>query len=162
MRKNKDWKYYFKFYAMIVVVYFIYVSILAIRDGGYNEYALATVLYLPPLFVVFVVIFDRLLDPVFRKMGRKKLKQSNDYELFLTQMTTAVNETLDLSIEATRRLRENDRFQKSLQQAYRIQTEGETVEMNFILLSKKFKNGTEEQKALEIVMDEVRKTLENQ
>lgn len=162
MRTKKDWKYYLKFYIMIVVVYFIYVSILAIREGGYEPYALLTIVYLPPLFVGFVVVFDRLLDPLFRRLKGRNQKTNDDYDVFLQQITILVQDELELSLEDFRRLRENDRFQKALKQAHHILQEGESNDINYTLLDKKFKKNSKEYLALQVVTKEVQKNRENQ
>lgn len=162
MRARKDFKYYFRFYLMVVLVYAIYVSILAIRDGGYETYMLLSVLYLPPLFVGFLFIIDRLLDPVFGLFRGNKQKNEDKYQVFITQATQSVQQTLSLSLEDIHALRRNDRFQKGLDQAFRIQTEGETDSLNFIVLEKKFKKGTKEYDAFQEVIKTVKKNLENQ
>lgn len=162
MRTGKDWKYYIKFYIMVTVVYFLYVSIIALRQGGYQPYSISTVLFLPPIFVGFVALFDRAFDPFFRKLAGKKKINITDYNIWIHDMDKLIHEHSNFTIEEYRRLRESKRFQKSLTQAHRILTEGESEELSLTYLRKKFKTDTNESKALEIVLQEVEKTLENQ
>lgn len=162
MNRNKGWKYYLRFYVMVTVVYFIYVSIIAWRQGAYQPYSISTVLFLPPIFVGFVAFFDRLMDPLFRKMSGKKNIKKTDYKTWVYDMDKRIHENCDFTIEEYRRLRESSRFQKSLKQAHRILTEGETNELSLAYLRKKFKSSTNEATALEVVLEEVEKTLENQ
>ena len=65
------------------------------------------------------------------------------------------------NIEDFRRLREDERFQKGLQQAFRIKNEGETESLNFTILEKKFKKNTREYEAMNVVIEEVKKMMVN-
>lgn len=162
MRTGKGWKYYFKFYIMVTVVYFLYVSIIALRQGGYQPYSISTVIFLPPIFVGFIALFDRALDPFFRKLAGKKKIKVTDYNVWVHDMDKKIHEHCDFTIEEYRRLRESKRFQKSLNQAHRILKEGENEELTLSYLKKKFKPNTNEGEAFEVVLNEVEKTLENQ
>ena len=158
MRNRRTVKHYLLMYLIIVVVYFVYMSILAIRDGEYNPAMLFSLIYLPILFVGFMYVFDTIFDTIF---GRKKKQKEKADKDFFKVLTEAINRELDLSIEDFRRLRENERFQKALQQAHKIKDEGETDDMNFTLLTKKFKRNTREYQAMAIVIDEVKKMMSN-
>lgn len=161
MRNKRGIKHYLKFYLLILVVYFIYVSILAITNKGYDPFLLFSVIYLPVLFIFFVFLFDTLLDPIFNRLGKRKPNDANLYKEFFQVVTYQVNEQCDFSIEDFRRLRENERFQKGLQQAFRIKNDGETDELNFALLEKKFKKNTREYEAMNVVIEEVKKMMVN-
>jgi len=161
MKNKRGFKHYLKFYALIVVVYFIYVSILAITNGGYDAVLLLSIVYLPVLFIFFVYMFDSLLDPLFNRIKKPKSSEANLYKEFFQVITYQINEQSDFSIEDFRRLRENEKFQKGLQQAFKIKSNGETEELNFVLLSKKFKKGTREYEAMNIVIEEVKKMMVN-
>ena len=91
------------------------------------------------MFIFFVFMFDTLLDPLFNRFKKPKTNEASLYKEFFQKMTYEVNEQCDFTIEDFRRLRENEKFQKGLQQAFKIKNNGETNELNFVLLEKKFK-----------------------
>jgi len=161
MKNKRGFKHYLKFYALIVIVYFIYVSILAITNGGYDPVLLLSIGYLPIMFIFFVFMFDTLLDPLFNRFKKPKTNEASLYKEFFQKMTYEVNEQCDFTIEDFRRLRENEKFQKGLQQAFKIKNNGETNELNFVLLEKKFKKNTREYQAMIVVINEVKKMMAN-
>lgn len=158
MKQKKGFKYYLTFYGIITGVYFIYISILAIQNGGYDATLLFSVVYLPILFIAFIVLFDGIFDKLF---NRKKPNQNDDFTNYNKIITAHVNEQCNLTIEDFRHLREDMRFQKGLFQAYTIKNNGETKEMNFIVLEKKFKKKTKEYEAMSVVINETKKMMEN-
>ena len=60
-------------------------------------------------------------------------------------------------IEDFRKLRESSKFQKALNHAFKISSEGEYKGVTFEFLEKKFKKGTLEYKAIIIVIEEAKK-----
>jgi len=81
--------------------------------------------------------------------------------IYLKQVGDAITNQCEFSIEEFRRLRESSSFQKSLEQAFRILANGETEEISFQFLEKKFKKNTNEYIALNVVVNEVKKMMEN-
>lgn len=161
MKNKRGFKHYLRFYILIVVVYFIYVSILAISNKGYDTFLLLSILYLPIMFIFFVFLFDTLLDPIFNRFKKSKSSEADSYKVFFQKITYQVNEQCDFTIEDFRRLRESEKFQKALQQAFRVKNVGETDELNFTLLEKKFKKNTREYEAMIVVISEVKKMMVN-
>ena len=163
MKNKKGFKHYLQFYVLIVIVYFLYISILAMQNDGYDSTMLFSLIYLPPAFVGFIYLFDSIMEPFFNKMKQpKKNSEASLYKQFFQVITNQVNTQCDFSIEDFRRLRESDKFQKALQQAYKIKTEGETPDLNFVLLDKKFKKETREYEAMQVVIEEVKKMMTNE
>ena len=158
MRNKRGLKHYIRFWIMSSAIYLIYVVISGLVGEGIDPVLLFSVLYLPLLFTFFLFLFDTVFDKL---LPSKKQKQDDAYRKFLKETTKSVNESLSLSIEDFRRLRENDKFQKALYQAYQIHLNGETDDMNFVFLGKKFKKGTNEFNALEIVINRVKEMNEN-
>lgn len=156
MKNRRGFKYYVRFYVIILVVYFAYVSYVAFQGDGYDKNLLFSVMYLPLGFTFFLYLFDTLFDRIFPS----REKQTDDeFTEFLKVTTAKVNEELDFTIEDFRRLRDNEKFQKSLWQLYQIKLFGETDEINFTMIRKKFKKDTREKKAVEVVISEVQKMM---
>lgn len=162
MKRKKGLKYYAKFYAFVVVAYAIYIIIIGVRNGEFNADMLASMVYLPIMFVGLIWLFDSLLEPFFNRIGKGKTTiVQQQYRDFFTKLTNVVNTQCDFSIEDFRRLRENEKFQKALQQSFKVLTEGETPDMNFTLLDKKFKKDSREYEAMQVVIEEVKKMMTN-
>ena len=157
MKNSRGFKYYIKFYLVITGAYIIYVLYNTyLAEWKFNAYLLLSVVYLPILFVGFIYIFDTVLDKILPK---SKVKKKDAFLSFANEATKSVDEQLSLSIEDFRRLRDNHRFQKALYQTYKISENGETEEINFTFIRKKFKRDTIEYKALNIVINEVEKKM---
>ncbi|QMS84971.1 hypothetical protein [Candidatus Xianfuyuplasma coldseepsis] len=162
MKRKKGLKYYAKFYVFVLVAYVIYIVIIGARNGEFDATMLGSMVYLPIMFVGLVWLFDSLLEPFFKRIGRgKQTGVQEQYREFFTTLTNEVNTQCEFSIEDFRRLRENERFQKALQQSYKVMTEGETPDMNFTLLDKKFKKDSREYEAMQVVIKEVKKMMTN-
>lgn len=156
MRPEKNFKYYFRLYLISLVVYLGYVAFLAYQNDGFDMTLLFGATYIPVLFILFMFVFDKIFDRIFPS---KEKKTDDQYKVFLDKITKLIDEKLDFSIEDFRRLRTDARFQKALHHAYLIIEQGETDDINVKFLEKKFKNGTNEAKAMEIIIDEVKKMM---
>lgn len=156
MRPEKNLKYYFRLYILAVVVYLGYVSFLAYQNGGYDVALLFGATYIPLLFIAFMFVFDKLFDKLFP--SREK-KQNTAYQSFVKTVTNAIDTELDFSIEDFRRLRQDAKFQKALYHAYLITEQGETDEFNIVFLEKKFKKDSNEARAMEIIIREIKKMM---
>ncbi len=141
-----------------MVLYFAYVSYLAYQEGSYDPTLLFSVFYLPLLFTSFLFVFDLIFDKIWPS---REQKTDDEFNSFLKQVTFEVNEELNLGIEDFRRLRESEKFQKALYQAYQIKLIGETENINFKFLERKFKKNTNEYNALSVVIKEVKKMMVN-
>ena len=158
MNSKKGLKYYAIIFFFSVFALVVYVGYLAIKEGSI-DYELAYSLVLVPfMFTLFLFAFDKIFDRIFPS---KTKKENSHYNVYLKQIGEVINDKCDFSIESYRRLRGNYSFQKSVEQAYRILTDGETEELNFIFLEKKFKKNTNEYIALSVVIEEVKKMLNN-
>jgi len=158
MKKTRGFKHYLKFWLIATGLYGSYIVYLAYQDGAFNQPALLSVGLLPLLFTFLLFVFDQIFDRIWPTKEKKTDDEFND---FLIKTTSKVNEKLQLSIEDFRRLRENVRFQKSLYQAYQVYLIGETEEINYTFLNKKFKKDSKEYNALMIVIEEVKEMTGN-
>ncbi len=157
MKNKKGFKYYLKFWALATLIYSVYIVIISVREGFVVDLVLP-VFYLPLVFTFLLFVFDTIFDKIW---PQKEKKEDDEFKTFIKTATFEVNEQLELSIEDFRRLRENEKFQKTLYQAYQIFLIGETDEINFTFLNKKFKKDTMEFKAMEVVVNEVKKMMGN-
>lgn len=155
MKTKRTFKYYLTFYGVATLFYAFYMVIQTRNTGGIQFLHVLMVLLVPLMFIIFLFLFDTLTDKLIPK--NKKQTIDDEYKLFLTKVTTAVNEELKLGIEDFRRLRENDKFQKALYHCYLISKDGETQDINFAFIQKKFKKDTNELKAIKIVIEQVKK-----
>ncbi|MCF7924921.1 MAG: hypothetical protein K9L26_00095 [Candidatus Izimaplasma sp.] len=156
MRTTRDFKYYVKMYLVALIVYLGYVSYLAYQDGGFDVTLLLGAAYIPLMFILFMYVFDRIFDKIFPP---KEKKQADAYKTFVKNITQIVDNELSFSLEEFKRLRENEKFQKALFHAYQITEHGETEQINFVFLEKKFRKDTNEAKAMEIIIREVKKMM---
>lgn len=156
MKNRRGYKHYLKFWGIASALYAIYVIYNGITTEFYPS-IIISILYLPLIFTVFLYLFDMLFDKVW---PNKKEVAEDKYEAFIKKVTVVIHDKLQLSIEDYRRMGENDRFQKALRQTYSILQEGESEDMNYAFLEKKFKKDSKEYKALKIVIEEVKKMSE--
>lgn len=157
MKNKKGFKYYLKFWGLATVVYSVYIAVVSFRDG-FEIVTFLPVFYLPVVFTLLLFLFDTVFDRIWPQKGKK---EDDEFKIFIQKTTFEVNEQLELSIEDFRRLRESEKFQKTLYQAYQIYLIGETEEINFTFLEKKLKKDTIEYRAMEVVVNEVKKMMEN-
>ncbi|MFP4286252.1 MAG: hypothetical protein ACLFRI_01025 [Candidatus Izemoplasmataceae bacterium] len=152
-RKNKDSLAY---YALIFLGISIGLLIFGFlfpsrRDGlSYNEWIAAFWFY--PFLVVFVIFFYR---KVTKKMF-KRLDKQNEERQFVLHMSKVVKDELGYEIEDFRRLRENEKFQKALLDAYTIYQDGETQLINYDTLSRKFDPKSKEFDAVTLIIRELK------
>ena len=161
MRQTKNVKYYLTIFFIATGAIFLYATIDAFANNGYSSDMLLSLAFAPISFTGFLFLFDKVIDLVFPKKLKKKREDKNEYQAFLNTINKEVETQVDFSVEDFRRLRESDRFQKALGQAYRVYKEGETAELSYDFLRKKFKKDTKEFIALNIVIDKVKKLKEN-
>jgi len=158
MKKTRGFKHYLRFWLIATGLYALYVIYLSFDAAAFDPSVLFSIGILPLAFTFLLFVFDQIFDKIWPSKEKKKDDEFSD---FLKKTTYKVNEKLKLSIEDFRRLRENDKFQKSLYQAYQIYLIGETEEINYTLLNKKFKKDTNEYNALMIVIEEVKEMTVN-
>jgi hypothetical protein len=140
---------------------FIYATIDAISTGSYDSELLITMTFAPATFSGFMFVFDKIFDMIFPNKLKTKRKDSDKYGNFLDIVNKAVENDTSFSIEDYRRLRDSDKFQKALRQAFKIYEEGESQDITFSYLEKKFKKSSREYAAMNIVLNQVKKLKEN-
>ena len=158
MKKTRGFKHYLRFWVIATGLYASYVIYLAYQEGSFNPAVLFSIAVLPLAFTFLLFVFDQIFDKIW---PTKEKKTDDEFDEFLKLTTSKVNEGLQLGIEDFRRLRENVRFQKSLYQVYQIHLIGETDEINYTFLNKKFKKDSNEYNALMIVIKEVKEMAGN-
>ena len=113
-------------------------------------------LVFPLLFTTFFFVFDKIFEKLFPK--QKKLQgEKDDINNFVNKMNAAMDKDGGFSITDYRTLQESERFQKTLKQLYSIKKDGETEDLTMDYLSKKFKKSTVEYKAIQIIIEELKK-----
>ena len=158
MNSKKGFRYYMIIFFFSVIALIAYVIYLSVREGSIDYDLIYSYLLVPPIFTAFLFLFDRAFDFLFPSKTKKEDTEFNNY---LKHIGEAIKNNCDFSIEGYRRLRANSGFQKSLEQAFRVLTNGETEEISFLFLEKKFKKSSDEYIALKVVIDEVKKMMEN-
>lgn len=161
MGQTKGFRYYLTIFIIATAALLIYATIDAISNHGFDKSLLLTFTLAPVTFTGFLYIFDRIIDFIFPKKMKAKKEDKQEYQNFLKNINRAVEENSELSIEDFHQLRISEKFQKALGQAYRIFKQGETVDLTLGYLSRKFKKNTREYIAINIVVNEVKKLMEN-
>ena len=153
MKTTKDWKYYLRIFLISTVGLLVYVIYMSIKNGEF-EFSLYGELFYVPLFFAF---FTYLIDKVMKIATKGIRKKGNLFDDFTLKTSLAMKDTDLFDIEDYRKLRENLKFQKALNHAFQIVEEGETEDITYEYLTKKFKKDTMEYNALMIVIKESKK-----
>lgn len=153
MRKNKGLKYYLRIFVISTLGLLVYIAVASYINGEIELGLYTNLFYVPLLFAIFTFIIDFLMKIITKGFGKKDTL----YNEFTLKTSLALKETGILDIEDYRILRENIKFQKALYHAFQIVQEGETEDINYEFLSKKFKKSSIEYKALEVVIKESKK-----
>jgi len=159
MREEKTLRYYLFVYLLSLGGLFVYLSFMAWRNDGYDELLFTSLLWIPIFVTLFVFVIDKvsgLFRPNKDKNKRKK------FEIYLDTMAKELEEEHDFLVEDFRKLKESDRFQKGLKQAYQILENGETDSLNFAYIIKKYPKQSLEYKAMMTVIDRTKKYMKKQ
>ena len=155
MNRNRQNKESVLYYVLIFVAISAGVAIFGLFPGrrGGLEYGEWISIYWPyPVLVVVILFFyKRLTSKMF-----KKLNKQNEEQNFVLHMSKFVKEELKFEVEDFRRLRESEKFQKALFDAYTIYQDGESNEINYDKLIQKFEPSTKEYQAVQIIIRETK------
>lgn len=157
MRKKKDLKYYALIFVFSSIAFLIYMVFLRIINGKFDFELIKSLSYVPVMFTAILFVFDFIFDKLFTK---KRSKGNVKFDAYLRKVSNSIQTECNFSIEDYTRLRSNQRFQKGLAQAFRIYDNGESNELNFDFLEKKFKKSSNEYVAFQVVIKEVKKMME--
>ena len=162
MKKAKGFKYYAFIFSISTIGLFLYLSVMAIQNGGYDVSLLYMVAVVPISFTGFLFVFDKLFDLLLpSKYKLNKPDNVKEYDKFLKNINVVVDNTGEFSIEGFRRLRQSEKFQKALKQSFTILKKGESEAINFSFILKKFKKDTKEYIAINAVVEEVMQLQKN-
>jgi len=156
MGQKKNFKYYLLIFGIAMLAILIYTVINWVSTGTFQIGMLWSALVFPLLFTTFFFVFDKIFEKLFPK--QKKLQgEKDDINNFVNKMNAAMDKDGGFSITDYRTLQESERFQKTLKQLYSIKKDGETEDLTMDYLSKKFKKSTVEYKAIQIIIEELKK-----
>lgn len=158
MKNKKGLKYYATIFAFSTFALVLYVIYLRFKDGEFDMEIILPLLYVPLVFTGFLFTFDRLFEKIF---PNQKKKENTKYSYYIKTVGTAIEVQCDFGIEDYKKLRSNQKFQKGIEQAFRVYDKGETNDMDFEFLERKFKKSTNEYTAFQVVINEVKKMMEN-
>lgn len=159
MNKTKGLKYYAFIFGVAVVAIGIYILVLFIQGDYEGEpSSLLTMFLIPIVFVGFLFIFDKIFNLLLPAKFKNYENQKTEYQVFLDQVNDIVGSNMEISLEDSRKLRDNQRFQKSLSQVFTILKHGENKELTWEYLQKKFKKDSLEFEALNLVIISVKKS----
>jgi hypothetical protein len=166
MRSKKGFKYYGFVFIFATLALGVYVLYLTIKEGSFDIDMAFSLITVPIIFTILLFVFDKVFDFIFAKIFKSKGKGKNnendtEYKTYLTTVGKAIDGNCEFSIEDYRRLRANQGFQKSLEQVYRVYKDGESEEISFGYLEKKYKKNSNEFIALSVVISEVKQMIEN-
>ena len=158
MKTKKGLKYYALILLFSSVALIIYLVYLRLKDGEFDMELFQSLSYVPLMFTALLFVFDSIFDKIFTKKGNKTHMK---FDMYLKNASKAIQNECDFSIEEYTKLRSDQKFQKGLGQAFRVYDNGENNDLNFEFLERKFKKGTNEYEAFQIVIKEVKKLMEN-
>jgi uncharacterized membrane protein YhiD involved in acid resistance len=156
MGQKKNFKYYLMIFGIAVLAILIYVVINWISSGILDTAMFWSALFLPLLFTLFLFVFDKIFDKLFPKK-RSSQGEKDGFNKFVNILNASLDKNGEFSIQDYRTLQDSERFQKTLKQLYTIKTNGETEDLTIDYLSKKFKKTTVEYKAVQIIVEELKK-----
>ena len=106
------------------------------------------------VFPMLVVLVFLLMDLGRGKTGKKTKEDINreSFEKFIDEIGKTLNQTHLFNVEDFRHFRENDKFQECLKKIYEIYLHGETEELTYYSIIRKFQKGTKERNALEFLV----------
>jgi len=157
MKKKKDIKYYASIFVFSSIAFVFYMLFLRIRNGEFDLDLVKSLAYVPVMFTLLLYLFDLVFDKIFTK---KSAKGNVKFDSYMRRASNAIQKECDFGIEDYTKLRNGQRFQKGLWQAFRVYDNGETDDLNFEFLNRKFKKGTNEYIAFQEVIKEVKKMME--
>ncbi len=158
MKSKKGLKYYALILGFSLIAVVFYLAYLGFKDGGIDLALILDYLSIPFMFTGLLFVFDKIFDKVFPGKGAKA---GTKFDTYLKSASVAIQNECNFSIEEYTKLRTDQKFQKGLGQAFRVYDVGETEDVNFEFLERKFKKGTNEYIAFQIVIKEVKKLMEN-
>lgn len=158
MREEKTLRYYLFVYLLSLGGLFVYLTYQAWRNDGYDETLIYSLLWIPIFVTLFVFFIDKITD-LFR--GKKSQTEDQKLKEYIDSMAKAIDEELDLLVEDYRKLKESHRFQKGLHQAYHIVQNGETEELSFEYIIKKYPKHSLEYKAMMTVIEKTKEYMKN-
>jgi len=158
MNTKKGLRYYAFIFILSVIALAVYFIYLYIKNGEFDSELALSLFSVPFMFTVFLFLFDKVLEFIIPNKARNK---ESMYTIYLDKISKAIQAECSFTIEEYSRLRKNQKFQKLLQQAYRIFEKGETETINFQFLERKFQKNTNEYTASLIVIREVKQMMGN-
>jgi len=158
MKSKKGIKYYALILIFSTIALVIYLVYLRIKDGVFDSEVFQSLAIVPILFTSLLFLFDRIFDRIFpKKQGKVNVK----FDTFLKTATVAIQNECSFSIEEYTTLRTDQKFQKGLGQAFRVYDKGENENLNIEFLERKFKKGSNDYDAFQVVIKVVKKMMEN-
>ncbi len=145
-RARKPWKYYILMYVLIMIFTVGYTIFMLLR-GNLETQDIWYMLFVPPLFVGFLFLFDQLKDWLF-----KKKKPLDGKVVFLEEVSIRMRSSKEFSVEDFRLLQLSSRFQDTLEQAYHKIEINELNEEYLQRLEKRFEKRSLEAKAVQYVI----------
>lgn len=159
MNKKKGLKYYTLVFLAALAGLMIYTLIQTLN--GSVPFQLETIVFIiviPIAFTGFLFVFDRVFELILpKRLKHQQTGAPTEFQLFLNEVNMIIKDKIELGLEDTRKLRENDKFQKTLSQIFTIKKHGETEQLTYDYLQKKFKKDTNEYQVVNLVIDAVKK-----
>jgi hypothetical protein len=154
MNRKKPLRFYiiiFAFSSIIVAGYSLY-KIYAQDAEITDVYSLWA---MPVIFTLFYWGSDKVIE-LFTKKRNKK----NTQDTFLEEISQIMRDSGDFLIEDFRQLQNNQKFQNDLTRAHTIFKDGENEVFTIAKLENKYRAGTVEKKAMNIVVKYLRENQE--
>jgi uncharacterized membrane protein len=151
MNNNKGMKYYLIIFIVSLISVILYGIYVSVQQSDFDPAYFASLLTVPFAFTGFLMLFDFLLAKILPKKNPQK--SLNEYEQYLIQLTEILKDSNEFSIEDFRKFRVNERFQRALKNLYKISKDGESEDLNYKIVEKRFKKDSLEHKAIQILIN---------
>jgi uncharacterized membrane protein len=144
MKNEKGLKYYGVIFLVSVAAVALFIGFNLYRGTDMTLEYTVGIAFVPFTFTLILFVTDRLIQAF---MPRKETEM-DAYEKFLIESTELLKNDENFEIEDFKKLRESERFQRTLKQIYNIKTSNESEELNYKMVKKRFKKDTLEYRAV--------------
>ncbi len=156
MKKVRPKKYSVLYYVGVFLTVSVTLAIYGIFDHqrqgiSYFEWIVPHI-YFPFFITIIMIVFQR-----FRKKIDVGVEEDKEKHDFVLHMSERVKQELAFDLEDFRVLQQSDAFQKALYDAYNITIYGESEMVNFSTIETRFKEGSKEHLAIQIIREEVQR-----
>ena len=154
-RLKKGIDYYVRVLISASLALFIYGLIEVLwRENPFWE-SVMEFWYLPIFVTLFLWFYNTMSDKLYSKMD-----SVSEEKEFLFEVSRAVKQQLEYEKEDFKQLKENEKFQKLLEDAYKVFRDGESETLNYETLKARFKDDQDNKVPADVVIEKTKQLRE--